>query len=281
MTGRRMRTGAALLLAVVLAAVALVVPVADAQEAPADPATEVLAILSPIASPVCNASGVSTLLVPIVGGIVDDGLGIGGGPITVGDLLLDSLGPVFIACGSLPAPDGTRCELLDGQIAGLWPEDLNGVGLTSPGVGGNLVEGVARALAVLGLPPLTALEAPLECAVPADALAPEAPPAPPPASVPLDDNGAPVIGSDPVLRPPSSGAGAGSPSLGSTPSVALGTAVQPGAPPTSGTVTVAEVVFRSVPGGVVVLQLLVAAALVAYLLQSWYRSWLLARAGGR
>lgn len=276
MTARRLRIGAAAAAMAAVVAVALVVPVADAQEQPPEPATEVLAIVSPVASPVCRASGVATLLVPIVGGIVDDGLGIGGGPITVGDLLLDALGPVFVTCGVLPAPNGTRCELIDGQIAGVWPEDLDGVGLTSPGVGGNTVDAVNQALSVFGLPPLTALEEPLRCAVPDSALAPEAPPAPP-APAP-GEAVLPTLGDDVPPLPASPSLGTGSGSLGATPSVPLGSAVQPSAPVGRTTLTIAEVVLRTVPGPVVALQLLVAAALVGYLLQSWYRSWALARA---
>src|SRR3546814_13165072 len=80
----------------------------DAQELPPLPeeGAPVYAILSPIVAPACAASGTTTLLVPVLGGVIEGELGLDG--TSIRNLLLDSLGPVFIVCGVLPASPGTR-----------------------------------------------------------------------------------------------------------------------------------------------------------------------------
>src|SRR3546814_16831062 len=83
----------------------------DAQELPPLPeeGAPVYAILSPIVAPACAASGPTTLLVPVLGGVIEGELGLDGTSIRT--LLLDSLGPVFIVCGVLPASPAPPCQL--------------------------------------------------------------------------------------------------------------------------------------------------------------------------
>src|SRR3546814_3416014 len=81
----------------------------------------------------CAASGTTTLLVPVLGGVIEGELGLDG--TSIRNLLLDSLGPVFIVCGVLPASPGTRCQL-DDQIAGLLPAEVTSLGLPPTIVGG-------------------------------------------------------------------------------------------------------------------------------------------------
>src|SRR3546814_16611523 len=84
----------------------------DAQELPPLPeeGAPVYAILSPIVAPACAASGTTTLLVPVLGGVIEGELGLDG--TSIRNLLLDSLGPVFIVCGVLRSEErrvGKEC----------------------------------------------------------------------------------------------------------------------------------------------------------------------------
>lgn len=239
---------------------------APAQERPEE-ADSVLAIVSPIAFPACSVSGSASLLVPIVGGVVGGSLGIGD-TVSVGDLVLDALGPVYLACGQLPAAPGRRCQL-DADLGTLWPEQLATSTGPLPPVAGAAVDSVEAALTVLGLPPQAALADAFECSVP------ERPAPTPPFVAPAGPAG--PAGS-PSLESTVSGAlprhSAGSPAvLGANASpVPGGTgAVQGGARPSPPTLA-AAIFGDRVPGPVLALQLLVAAALALFLGGSWVAS---------
>src|SRR3546814_13484062 len=84
-TGRSLRrflfAGLAVLLLVGATTVPLLpAPRADAQELPPLPeeGAPVYAILSPIVAPACAASGTTTLLVPVLGGVIEGELGLDG-----------------------------------------------------------------------------------------------------------------------------------------------------------------------------------------------------------
>src|SRR3546814_3117253 len=121
----------------------------DAQELPPLPeeGAPVYAILSPIVAPACAASGTTTLLVPVLGGVIEGELGLDG--TSIRNLLLDSLGPVFIVCGVLPASPGTRCQL-DDQIAGLLPAEVTSLGLP-PTIVGGVVDALSAVMSLTGL----------------------------------------------------------------------------------------------------------------------------------
>lgn len=252
---------------------------ADAQEELAeDPAREVLAVLSPVVSPACAASGAATLLVPVVSGLVSDQ--IGEMPIPVSELLLDALGPVFVVCAELPASPGTQCQL-DAQIAGIWPQEV-GQFLSPPNLLGNLVDTLAAALSALGLPAQTALEDALVCAVPASTSDDTPPPTPPPVPEPVDlDPVEPPADLGEVAAPPT-GSSFDPPSLGapaavSTPGAtnAPTTTEAPSTPVPQPTV-LASIAHR-VPGGLLGLQVAAAVALALFLGSSWATSLRLAR----
>ena len=165
-------------LAIVVASCVTVARPSAAQTAPTDPTTtEVLAIVAPVASPACSASGLATLLVPIVGGLANQQLG--DNFPSVADLILNALGPVYIACGTLPAAPGTRCQI-DDQIAELVPTQISSVTGPTPGLLGDVTDALNAALKVLGLQPADALQKALVCEIPAGASAVDAPPAPAP-----------------------------------------------------------------------------------------------------
>lgn len=253
------------LAAVVVAVFALPMATSDAQEAPADPADAVLAIVSPIASPVCGLTGTSTLLVPVVSGLITPSLPPGSP--SVGDLLLNALGPVFVVCGELPAAPGTRC-LIDDQIAGLVPIEVSSITGPLPALLGNLLDALGAALAALGLPPQTALEEALQCSVR------EGPGV-------IDAPG----GDAPVEAPPAGGIddpGFASPSfspVGAAPLPSLTPSSAPAPRATSGPEQLVATVDRLVPGGVKALQVIATGLLGLTLLSGWAGSWVESRRG--
>lgn len=272
MTAHPIRRATAALVAagVVLAALA-VMPAASAQELPPLPeeGAPVYAIVSPVANPVCQASGSATLLVPILGGLVGQNLGTGDLPI--GDLVLDSLGPVFIVCGSLPPSPGSRCQL-DDQIAGVLPDQLTSV-LPPPAILGNVVDAVGAALDPLGLSDATASLTPaLQCSIAGPSEAVGAPPAPP--TLPLAPPSLP--GSAPLALP-TMGGGAALPALGS-PAAAPGGVAPATTTPASAPQAVLDLITRVVPGWLQLLQLLLGGVLLAFLASSWTTSLRIRRA---
>jgi hypothetical protein len=253
-----------LLVAMVVALFAIPVVHSDAQEAPADPTDTVLAILSPLASPVCGLAGTSTLLVPIVSGLISSSLP--SGVPSVGDLLLNSIGPVFVVCGELPSSAGTRCQL-DDQISGLLPIEVSSLTGPLPALLGNLIDALNAAMSALGLPPQTALQEALVCTVnqgPGVTEAPggDAPVEPPP---PIEDLPVAAPSFTPV---------AGSP----LPALPTPTA-QPAAPRTAPQELIATV-DRLVPGGIKVLQIVAISLLGLTLLSGWVGSWMESRRTG-
>jgi hypothetical protein len=250
--------------ALVIACALPAVP-ASAQEAlPEDPATEVLAILSPVVAPACALSGTSTLLVPIVSGLVAPYL-----PAeipSVGDLLLNSIGPLFVVCGALPAPPGSRCQI-DDQIAGLLPVEVSSLTGPTPGFLGNLIDTLDQLLKVVGLEPLAAVRDALVCTVNqgagvTDAPAAEAPPeeAPPVEDLVIDESFAPIDVALPSLAP----------------------SITPSAAPVarSAPQQLVATVDRSLPGGLKGLQIATAALLALTLLAGWGGAWRESRRGG-
>lgn len=265
-------------IALLVGAVVLVnVPISGAvpkQELPEE-ADPILAIVSPFAVSVCAASGAATLLVPILGPVAQDQLGLGD-TVSVGDLILDGLGPVFIVCGSLPANPGRRCQL-DHDLAVLWPAELT-TAMPAPAPLGATVDALEAGLAALGLPPEAALQDALECDVPPSATAPEPGAAPPPRPPALAIGAAPPP--RPTLDAPSAPRPSPLPSAREIPQAP--SAAAPAAPaPAEQERTVLELASRHVPGGILALQLLVAALLALFLGGSWLSSWRLTpRTGG-
>lgn len=234
------------------------------QTAP-DPATPILAIVSPLASPACLAAGSATLLVPILGGLVGDTLGISGS-VNVADLVLDVIGPLYVVCGTLPASPGTRCAL-DANIAGLWPAELTGFGVSAPIVVGNVIDTLTAVLALLGLPPSVPVAQALQCDVAKVGANPEVPPATPPPTGVVTVPGAP--GGDLGLPP---AVAASLPLLLTSPAEA---APAPPRVPVGG--SLASTLDEQLPGGLHALQVVVAVALLATLSRCWWSSWRLAR----
>lgn len=273
MTARRPLAVAA---AVAAALVVTALPVrAGAQQGPSDdPAREVLAVVSPIASPACQVAGATTLLVPVVSGLVAEQ--VGEVPVPIDELLLDALSPVFVVCAELPAAPGSRCQI-DDQIAGLWPAEV-GQFLSSPNLVGNLVDALSAALDLLGLPTQGAVHEALVCAVPestADSTPPPTPPpAPPPAVDPPVEAAAPSP-SAPVAAP-AAGGGLATPPL-DAPAAAPTPAVTQPAPPAPTPPAVLASISRRVPGGLLGLQLAAVLLLALFLGSSWATSLRLSR----
>jgi hypothetical protein len=234
-----------------------------AQEPSPDP---VLAIVSPIASPACYATGTATLLVPIVGGLIAERAGQE--PISVADVVLDSLGPAFVVCAELPEAPGSRCQL-DDQIAGFWPQQVGGF-ISPPGVLGNTADGVAAALVAAGLPPQTALEEALVCSVPEHVVdsTPPPPPAPPAPSLSSSVLGSPTsgvaLGAAPLGPGRLTTPALGNPSPGATSTEAPSEGVSPP--------RVLAAITSRVPGGLVGLQIATALLLAVFLSGSWATS---------
>ena len=98
---------------------------AAADSSPPGGTAEVLAIVSPIVYPVCSASGLSTLLVPVVGGLLENDFHLPPS-VSISDVILNALGPVFVVCGDLPAPAGCdassilKCGHLAARAEYVW-----------------------------------------------------------------------------------------------------------------------------------------------------------------
>jgi hypothetical protein len=225
--------------------------------------------VSPVALPVCSDAGSASLLVPILGGVVTSKLKLPPS-VNLGDLILRALGPVYVVCGVLPSPAQTRCQL-DGEIAGVWPSSLAADGLSAPKLVGNAVNAINAGLKELGLPASAALEKPLVCsAIVTSNAAPAAPPllalalpaATPSVSTPLP------AGSDPnfaAAPPPNSASSVTNPSTSSTAPSKAGSG-------STGVGPALAALEESVPGGVVALQLILAALLGLVLLLGWLTS---------
>lgn len=269
MTRRGLVRSAFVAAAVALVATVATVPVVRAQDIPPLPeeGAPVWAVLSPIVAPVCAASGTSTLLVPVLGGVLEDQLGLEG--FEVGDTILSSLGPVFVVCGVLPGAPGTRCQL-DDQIAGVLPADVTNLGLP-PTVIGSVIDAVDAILDLLGATGALPLATALECTIPPAPGAAEPPPsAPPPPLPPASPPPAAVV------APPSLGLGP-TPLPAFTPPAVTPRPTTPTAPAV-GTTTLPELISQVVPDWLRVVQILVAAALLAFLAASWVMSIRISRA---
>ena len=229
----------------------------------------VLAILSPIAAPECQAAGSATLLVPIVGGLVADKLGLKN--ISIGNLLLKALGPVYVVCGDLPSTPNTQCSL-DDNILALWPASIASL-LPPPNLVGDLVNEVAAALKALGLPPQDALSNALQCHIVTTKVAPTAPVAPslPPSSIP-----APVVQPSASAPSPLGSSGLAGPPLPSvlSPSATSTTRskTRTAEAKSSGSQEFLTYFEPKVPAVVAVIQVLLAGLLVLFLVGSWVGS---------
>jgi hypothetical protein len=252
-------------------------PTTTSTTTPPKPAEEILAIVSPIASPACGASGTATLLVPIVGGVLQTDLGLPKS-VDVGNLLLDALGPVYVVCGDLPSPTNTHCSL-DNQIAGVWPTSLPPEGLVPPAPVGDLVDSITNALRLLDLSPAAALESALQCQVKGGTAAPKPP----------DAHVLPPSSASAVQQPPSgpglsplSTLAAPFPSTAALPTQEpLGLPRSPAAaatPPAAGEQLVSSLRHR-VPSWLLILQVLAVMVLALVLAGSWLTSARAARGG--
>jgi hypothetical protein len=265
MTGTLRLLAAVSVLAAAAAIAATGGPVAAAPGQPApedDPSRQVLAVISPIAAPACNANGSATLLLPIVLGP------------EAGDLALDALGPMFIVCGTLPGAPGSTCQL-DSGIIGLYPEQAESA-LSPPSPVGGIVDSVDATEDLLGLDgPAQTLHDAFACHLPEPASAPGAPPAAPVApttpgqgAAAAPEQQAAASDSNPVIPARPVPAGSSSAASGAPSSSAVAAPSRP----------IVELLDRVVPGGVVALQILLALLLAAYLGASWTASLRLARA---
>ncbi|HVX18802.1 MAG TPA: hypothetical protein VHA73_12280 [Acidimicrobiales bacterium] len=246
----------------------------DAPAQTANPAEKVLAIVSPIASPACSASGLATLLVPVVGGLLTEKAHLPPS-VKVGDVILNALGPVFVMCGTLPAAKGSQCEI-DRQATSFWPAELNTFGLTPPSPLGIVTDTLDAAMNLLGLPPLAALENALQCTVPPPAGAPDpvgvaAAPAAAPATPSTGDAGGEALPAVPT---------GGGPLVNDVPADAAAPAdTAPSATPTPAATTPAprtgliRSLVEDLPGPIRALQFVVAAVLAAFLAMSWLTAW--------
>ncbi|HEX3706983.1 MAG TPA: hypothetical protein VHV76_10165 [Mycobacteriales bacterium] len=260
---------APLLVAVLLGVAALAPAVAGA--APHDskpgPESQVLAIVSPLALPACSTAGSATLLVPIVGGILQNSLHLPKS-VSVANLLLDALGPVYVVCGDLPASPGTRCSL-DDQIAAVWPDSLSSEGLSPPAPAGDVVDSLAAALKILHLSVLDATKQALKCRVD-KAVAP--PPAPPGVLGPVPPVAATVPGGSPVAT------GAVPPLPGTLTAPTSGSAPPQLAQPVTTSPSLVSAVTHRLPSAVVACQVALALLLALVLVGSWLTSVRLRRA---
>lgn len=261
-------------------------PAATAQDAPgpadtpglpdlaapreADP---VLAIVSPVVNPVCELSGSATLLVPVLSGLLSDNLDLGD-TVSLGDVILDALGPVYMVCGSLPASPNSTCEL-DRQIASALPEEVTSLGLP-PTLLGDLADLLDALLDLLGLVDLGLSVAPvLQCTIreaPGAAEPPALPPAPASPAPPAGPSAPSTPG--PVAPAPSVGVPPAMPAL-EQPAIQPARPAAPAQPqpqPVATVSSVADAIRRVVPGWLQVIQILLAAALVAFLGMSWATS---------
>lgn len=235
-----------------------------AADQPPAPTAPVTAIVSPLASPSCQASGSATLLVPILSGAVTEKVPIPQA-VSISDIVLTALGPIFIVCGDLPAAPGSRCNL-DNQIAGVWPAQIGTV-YPSPNLAGDVVDSADALKTALGLPPDAATPTVVQCEIPGAAQPVQAPAAPPAApATPLVAPGIPTPGSR------TGSAGNASPSAPSATAAPTPRAVS------SRVAQLATSLARRVPGGLLLLQLLAAALLALVLVSSWLTSWRVARA---
>ena len=245
---------------------------------PPNPTTEILAVVSPIASPVCGASGTATLLVPIVSGVLQADLGLPKS-VSIGSVVLNALGPVYVVCGDLPGSSGTQCSL-DDEIAGVWPASLPPDGLTPPALVGDLVDSIDNGLKVLGLAPSAALAAALRCQVRAGSTAPRAPgaPAPPPSASTSPSDAPPSAGGLPTsaLAEPVPSATA----LSNQATAASGSPAASVSPAPAGTEQLVGFLRHHVPSWLLALQLIAGIVLALFLGGSWLTSARVARNSG-
>lgn len=274
---RRHRVRAAGWLAAATVGIGALSPVAalaTSNGKPPGPTDEVLAVVSPLSLPVCEASGSATLLVPIVGGLLQDKLQLPKS-VNVGNLLLGALGPVYIVCGDLPSGPGTHCSL-DNQIAGLWPESLSSDSLTAPAPVGDIIDSLSAALKILHLNLLDATKQALQCQVPKSAAPPPAPPAVLAPTLPV--GGAPQPGA--TLPGSSAAASPTLPTLATAPPSSDGSAPQLAQPEATNPSLVSSITHR-LPTGVVAVQIALALFLALVLLGGWLTSGQLSRVRSR
>ena len=255
-------------------------PVSPSAQAPPppNPATEVLAIVSPLALPACGASGTATLLVPILGGVLQSQLHLPKS-ISVGDLVLNALGPVYVVCGDLPSTSGSQCSL-DDQIAAVWPASLPSEGLLAPSPVGDILDSIAAALKLLNLPPTAAFEQALHCRVRSSSGAPKAPPPAPGALPPVDAAPLSTPGVVADGGPTTDGPIGPAASRAPNPAVALGQPPTAAAPaPNLAAGRPLTFLKDRIPSWVTALQLMAAAALCILLAGSWLTSAQLRRRG--
>ncbi|HEX3705758.1 MAG TPA: hypothetical protein VHV76_03930 [Mycobacteriales bacterium] len=230
------------------------------------PESEVLAIVSPLALPACSASGSATLLVPIVGGILANSLHLPKS-VSVADLLLGALGPVYVVCGDLPASAGTRCSL-DDQISAVWPESLSSEGLSAPAPAGDVIDSLTAALKILHLSVLDATKQALKCRVDKASAPAPAPPGTlgplPPVTATLPGGPAPGTAAIPTLPGSLTAPTAGS----SPPQVAQPVTTSP---------SLVSAVTHRLPSAVVACQIALALLLALVLAGSWLTSFRLRR----
>lgn len=238
---------------------------ANGGDAPPDPTMTVMAIVSPLASPACFASGSATLLVPILGGALQEQLPLGKA-VSVSDLVLTALGPVYIVCGRLPATPGTQCSL-DNQIAGVWPAQIGSLD-PAPVVAGNVVDSADALKRALGLPVDAATPDVMKCEIPGATEPVAAPTAPPPAPA------APIV-RPAVIAPGAKGGVATAPTA--TVSSPSGSSPPGSSHSSSPVARFATALAHRVPGPLLALQLLAAAILAFMFAGSWVTSWRVAR----
>lgn len=175
---------------------------AGAQEPPAeDPLAPYLELVAPIASPVCADAALVNFVIPVALGA------------ELSALVAQLISPVFVVCGSVPLPDGSRTCAIDEQVRGPFDELLASTGmalpLAAPGVG-SVVDVVARIEDRVDLADPTlapTLDAVLQCTqatttpLPPLPDPPPAAPAPTPASV-IDTPPLPAVPVADYVAPP-------------------------------------------------------------------------------
>jgi hypothetical protein len=232
---------------------------------------EVLAIVSPLALPACSAAGSATLLVPIVSGLLQDGLHLPKN-VSVGDLLLNAIGPVFVVCGDLPASAGTRCSL-DDQIAAVWPESLTAKSLSPPAPAGDLFDSLTAALQLLHLNALDAVKPALKCRVETAKAPPPAPPGLAPPAGPVAPVAVPSAGSLPASTTAQPGSANSAPTLPSVVTAPRPSSAPPQlAAPASVSPSLVSAVTRRLPSGVVAMQVALGLLLALVLAGAWLTS---------
>jgi hypothetical protein len=259
------------MLAVVLAG-ALWPAAAAGHSKKSDSTREVLAIVSPLALPACSTSGSATLLVPIVGGVLQNGLHLPKS-VSVSDLLLNAIGPVYVVCGDLPASPGTQCSL-DDQLAAVWPKSLTSESLSPPAPLGDIIDSLSAALKILHLNLLDATEQALKCRVKTATAPPSAPGSLPAPAAPVPASVLPSTGGPPAATTLPTGSVNVEPTLPSV--VVPGPRASAGSPqlaqPVTANPSLVSSITHRLPSAVVAMQVILAVLLAVVLAGSWLTS---------